>query len=208
MRYKVIVVALLFSGVAYGADRWSVEAYGGDAFNFHNRLKISQDGGYAQSLSADYRTRALRSPPYYVLRGARWSNDAAWEVSLVHHKLYLANPPAGVSDLSITHGFNILSVNRAFRAGGWTYRFGAGPVVTHAEATILGTKYDGPYKLSGAALLAGGGRRFYFAGSTFLSVEGMASAAYASPSLPGPPDAKLKVTNTALHLLLGVGHEF
>lgn len=202
------VLLLLLCGNAQGADRWSVEAYGGDALNFRNRLEIRQDGGYAQSLSADYRTHAFRSPPYYVLRGARWSDDAAWEVSLIHHKLYLANPPAGVSDLSISHGFNILSLARAFRAGDWTYRFGAGPVVTHAEATILGTKYDGPYKLSGAALLAGGGRRFYFGRSTFVSLEGMLTAAYASPSLPGPPNAKLKATNTAIHFLVGLGYEF
>lgn len=168
----VFVVSLLLCATAKAADRWSVEAYGGDAFNFHDRLKISQDGGYSQSLSADYRTHAFETPPYYVLRAARWSGDAAWEVALIHHKLYLANPPAGVSNLSISHGFNILSLNRAFRTGDWTYRFGAGPVIAHAEATILGTKYDGPYKLSGAALLAGGGRRFYFSSRAFFCTEG------------------------------------
>jgi hypothetical protein len=211
MRLSALVgacCAVLFSSIATAADRWSVEAFGGDAFNFHNRLKISQDGGYARSLSADYSTRAFRSPPYYVLRGARWSDDAAWELSLVHHKLYLNNPPAGVESLSISHGFNIVSLNRAFRMRDWTYRFGAGPVITHAEATILGTKYDGPYKLSGLALLAGGGRRFYFGSSAFFSLEGMASAAYASPSLPGAPNARIKATNTAIHLLAGLGYEF
>lgn len=48
---------------------------------------------------------------------------------------------------------DIISVNRAFRRGNWTYRVGAGPVITHAEATILQTKYDGPYRMSGAAQL-------------------------------------------------------
>ncbi len=211
MRLSALVAAfsaLLFCSISNAENRWSVEVFGGDAYNFHNRLKISQDGGYSQSLSADYSTRALRSPPYYVLRAARWSNAAAWELSLIHHKLYLNNPPAGVSDLSISHGFNILSLDRAFRTRDWTYRFGAGPVITHAEATILGTKYDGPYKLSGLAALAGAGRRFYFSSAAFISVEGMVSAAYASPSLPGPPDARIKATHTAIHWLLGLGYEF
>jgi hypothetical protein len=43
-----------------------------------------------------------------------------------------------VADVSISHGFNIISVNRAWRTGGWTYRVGADPVVTHAEATGIG----------------------------------------------------------------------
>lgn len=207
-RAFLLIAAGLSCGAAQGAEGWSLEAYGGDAANFRNRLEISQDGGYSEWVSARYRTRGLRTPLYYVLRGARWSDDKAWEISFIHHKLYLANPPAGVSSLSITHGFNIFSLARAFKSGDWSWRVGAGPVITHAEATINGTQYDGPYKLSGAALLVGAGRRFYLGRSTFVSLEGMLTAAYANPRLPGPPDGELKVINTALHALVGVGYEF
>lgn len=105
------MAAALVAGRAEGSDHWSLEAYGGDAFNFRNRLEITQDGGYSQSLSAKYRTRGLRTPLYWVLRGARWRDDAAWELSLIHHKLYLTNPPPGVSDLSVSH-----PVRRALQA--------------------------------------------------------------------------------------------
>jgi hypothetical protein len=196
------------SGVAFAADNWSVEVAGGTAHNLRNRLKIEQDGGFSESLNASYDTRAFRSPPYYMLRAAHWQGDAAWEVSQIHHKLYLTNPPAGVTGLSVSHGLNIISVNRAFRRGDWIYRFGAGPVITHAEATILQTKYDGPYRLSGAAVLAGLGRRYYFSSSTYLGVEGAVTAAYATPKMSGSPQVQLTIRNTALHFLVGVGHEF
>jgi hypothetical protein len=143
-----------------------------------------------------------------VLRAGHWSGERAWEFSLMHHKIYLANPPPGVSDVSVSHGFNIVSLNRAFKTGDWTYRFGAGPVVTHAEATILGTKYDGPYRLAGAGLLAATGRRFHVGRSTWLAIEGAATAAYAAPKLPGPREGELRVSNFALHGMLGIGHEF
>jgi hypothetical protein len=189
------------------AQTWSVEAYVGDAYNWRTRLEISQEGGYSRSVKADYETRGFETPLYYMLRAARWDQRHAWEVSLIHHKLYLQNPPDGVGDLSISHGFNIVTLNRAARTGDWIYRFGAGPVITHAEATINGVRYDGPYRLSGAALVAGGGRRFAVGKSLFFSLELMATAAYATPKLDGNPGAKIRATNAALHGIAGVGIE-
>jgi hypothetical protein len=193
---------------AAAADHWSVEAYLGDAYNFRTRLKVEQDGGYARSVNARYDTRGFESPLYYTLRGARWSGDRAWEVSLTHHKLYLQNPPPGVSSLSVSHGFNIIAVSRAFRSGDWVYRFGGGAVITHAEGTVNGITYDGPYKLAGAALMAGGGRRFYVGKSAYFSLEAMVTAAYASPAMSGARDAQLNVSNVAVHGLAGLGFDF
>jgi hypothetical protein len=145
---------------------------------------------------------------YYVLRAARWDERRGWELSLMHHKLYLANPPAGVANLSISHGFNILSLNRAFRDANWTWRLGAGPVITHAEAAILDTEYHGPYKLAGVALVTAVGRRFYASESVYFSVEGAVTAAYAKPRLGGSPAGELTVRNVALHGLFGLGFDF
>jgi hypothetical protein len=188
-------------------EPWSFEAYLGDAYNFRTRLKIEQDGGFSRSLGADYNTNGFEVPLYYLLRAGRWQESRAWEVSLIHHKLYLGNPPDGVASLSISHGFNIVSLNRAARAGNWVYRFGAGPVITHAEAVINGVVYDGPYRLSGAALLAGGGWRVGLSGSVFLSAELMATAGYVKAKLSGPPDATIRTSNVAVHALAGIGME-
>jgi hypothetical protein len=201
-------VAALACVSPVGAADWSLEALGGNAYNLRSNLQITQEGGYSRSVRADYDTRGFSSPLYYMLRVGRWSERRAWEVSVLHHKLYLSNPPAGVADLSISHGFNIVSLNRAFRDGGWVWRLGAGPVVTHAEATILGTRYDGPYELAGAALVTGVGRRVYVAHSAYVSFEGAISAAYAKPQLRGTPSGELTVRNVALHGLLGLGFDF
>jgi hypothetical protein len=209
MRVLSAVIALTLPLLCAAADgRWSLEAYVGDAYNLRTRLDIEQDGGYSRSVRADYETRGFDRPLYYVLRAARWQKARAWEASLIHHKLYLTNPPDGVTALSISHGFNILSINRAARAGDWIYRLGGGPVLTHAEATINGVRYDGPYRLAGAALLVGGGRRFELGRSAFLSLELMATAAHASAKLPGSPGAKISTTNAAIHAVAGVGIDF
>ena len=201
------LAAFVFIGPAAAAT-WSVEGFGGNAYNFRSGLHIAQDGGYSESVRAHYDTRGWRSPLYYMLRAGRWSEDRAWEVCVLHHKLYLSNPPAGVADVSVSHGFNIVSLNRAFRHRDWIWRLGAGPVVTHAEATILGTRYDGPYKLAGIALVTGLERRFYLGEATYLALEGGMTAAYAKPQLEGTPGATLTVRNVALHGLLGVGFDF
>ena len=190
------------------AQIWTIEAYLGNAYNFRTPLKIEQDGGYSRSLSAHYETRAFEAPPHYMLRASRWTGESAWEFAFLHHKIYLENPPDGVSALSVSHGFNIATLNRAYRSGNWLVRFGAGPVITHAEATINGTHYDGPYRLSGFAALAGGGYRYYPWQKTFVSLEGAVTAAYARPRMSGPPEARLSITNIALHGFLGVGREF
>jgi len=199
---------LVVSAGAVRAEGWVAEAYGGDAFNLRSRLSIEQDGGFSRSLSADYETRAFRAPPYYMLRTGRWRGEAAWEVALIHHKLYLKNPPAGVASLSVSHGFNMVTLNRAIASGDWVYRFGAGPVITHAEATINGTVYNGPYRLAGVAVLAGAGRRFSLGERMFVALEGAVSAGYAKPRMSGPPDAELRVTNLALHGFVGLGYRF
>jgi hypothetical protein len=132
------VLFFVLAPAAQAADSWTIEAYGGTAYNFRNRLDIVQDGGFSRSLDAQYDTRGLRSPPYYMLRAARWRDGAAWEVSLIHHKLYLDNPPAGVSGLSVSHGFNIVSVNRAFRNGAWTAHIGwPGPPFLQAADVVF-----------------------------------------------------------------------
>ena len=203
MRNIVLAALVAFASPAAGQS-WAIEAFVGDAYNFRTRLEV-EDRGMSRSVRADYETRGFDTPLYYVLRAARWQEGRAWEASLIHHKLYLRNPPEGVSDLSISHGFNIIAVARAERSGDWTWRIGAGPVVTHAEATINGVRYDGPYRLSGVALLAGGGLRRALGRSWFVSAELMATAAYARPKLSG--EAEIRASNVALHALAGLGVE-
>src|SRR5262249_22822007 len=95
------VPAALMSTQARADERWAVGRYGGSAYNFGTHLAIEQNGGYSRGLAASYDTRSLEAPAYWMLRGARWEDDRAWEITLLHHKLYLRNPPDGVTSLSV-----------------------------------------------------------------------------------------------------------
>ena len=204
---------LLATAASPASAQWTVEALGGNAWSMNTRLNIRQEPSYDRSLKADYETRGFRSPPYYALRAAyRWQGEkdeaSYWEAQLLHHKLYLKNPPDGVSSLSMSHGFNIVSFNGVYRTGNWVFRFGGGPVVTHAEGSVNGVTYDGRYELSGFAGLMAVARRFPLRGGFFASLEGMVTAAYAKPELRGNLNGELKTTNIAIHALAGVGYEF
>jgi len=203
----VIACVSMFPLGAHARDGWSFETFLGDAYNFHSRLKIDQES-FRRELTADYDTRGFQTPLYYSMRVARRQGDGAWELQHIHHKIYLRNPPAGVASLSVSHGFNIVTANRAWDRNGMTVRLGAGVVVTHAEGTINGVLYDGPYELAGVALLAGVGKRLYLSRAAFFQIESQATAGYAKPEPKCDPALKLSVANVALHGLLGVGVDF
>ena len=122
------------SGYACGAE-WLLEFLGGNAYNFDSRLKIEQDVGFSETVDAEYETRGFQAPVLYLLRMGRWEAQRGWELSFLHHSS-ICRIRRPVDNVSISHGFNIVTVNRAWRAGDWSWRIGLGPVITHAEATI------------------------------------------------------------------------
>lgn len=192
---------------AHGAD-WSVELLIGDAYNADSHTKIKQGELGNISFTGDYETRGLESPLHYEWRIARWEDDRAWELQLLHHKIFLQNRPTGVEALSVSHGFNLLSVNRAVEHHGWHLRAGLGPVITHAEARILGTSYDGPYELAGAAVVIGIDRRLDLSKHCYLMGEVSGTYGYARAQPDGTPELEVTIRNPALHAQAGVGYRF
>lgn len=206
--FVFFVFLAVLPALSYGADSWSAEAMLGAVYNFNTRLRLDQ-GGYGTIVTtARYDTHPFEQPLYYALRVSRWTGDKAWEGMLIHDKLYLANPPPEVQGFSITHGFNILGITRATRGERFTYRFGAGVVITHAEGTVRGVQYDGGYELSGVSLIAGISKRFYISGPWFVVAELMGTLSYAEPNLGGTPELKASVPNAAIHGHIGIGYDF
>ena len=195
----------------YSADKdadWSFAVLIGDAYNFDSHTRIEHETLGNVSLTGDYDTRGLEGPLHYAWRVSRWDDDCGWELQLLHHKIYLQNPPPGIESLSISHGFNIVTINRAVDYRGWTLRGGLGPVVTHAEARIAGTSYDGPYEIAGAAALMGAGRKIDFGMHLRLLAEVSATFGYIEAHPDGAPDLELTIRNPALHAQVGVGYRF
>jgi hypothetical protein len=200
---------------ALADDGWSARVALGGALNLKTALEVRQEGlAPVRVDSADYETRPLESPFYYSLRGGRWRGRRGWEVELVHHKIFLRDPPAEIQFFAVSHGYNLVTVNRGWQLGRVIVRLGAGVVVAHPESTVRGRTlpeegglFESGYHLTGPALQGAVERRFDLGerGRWFLTLEGKATAARAVlPVAAGEAEAP----NLALHALAGLGYHF
>lgn len=195
---------------AHAQARWSFELFGGTAHSFRTPLTLRQAGEPDVRVTARYSTRPLADAPYYAYRFARWSGGAGWEAELVHHKVYLENPPPEVQHFEVSHGYNLVTLNRAWLRGATVLRAGAGVVVARPEATIRGTRYEegglfgDAYYLSGPTAQGAAGRRFHLAGGLSAEAEGKLTASYARIPIR---DGRAVTPNVALHALLGLRYQ-
>lgn len=180
----------------------------GDAFNLTSRTHIHHVQTSPASFGGDYETRGFEGPVHYTLRVTRWHDDRGWELQLLHHKLYLRNRPPGVEALSISHGFNIVTLGRAYALDPWRFRFGLGPVIAHPEARIGGVSYGGDYELAGAAAVGSVGATIPLTPRWSLAGEIAATFGYADAHPRGEPDLRFSVRNPAIHAQLGIGYRF
>jgi hypothetical protein len=133
------VAAALGAGDARAQDaRFGVELGLGGAASLGSSLRLEQAGHPALELDAEWETRSLEPPLYYALRVSRVGAGGGWALRLVHHKLYLRNPPPEVERFSISHGYNLLTLERGFAVSGFTLWAGAGVVIAHPESTVRG----------------------------------------------------------------------
>jgi hypothetical protein len=204
----VLVAALAAEDAMAGEPRWSVEALIGDAHNFESPTRIEHPAVPAASFDGRYTTRGLEGPLHYTFRASRLLERGAWEIQLLHHKLYLRDAPPGVEALSVSHGFNVVTLNRAFEVDHWRLRIGLGPVITHPEARIDGGSYDGPYELSGAAALIGVGRSMALTEAWSLGIEASFTLGHIEVHPAGEPHLEFSITNPAVHAQVGVGYRF
>jgi hypothetical protein len=165
---------------------------------------------------ARYATRPLADAPYYAYRVGGGAGAHPAEAELVHHKLYLLDPPAPVEHFEVTHGYNLVFGNLEGPAAGWQLRFGVGVVVAHPEGRIAGrtvgrragrarTLLGGGYHIAGATTQLALGRRYALGrGATALTAtpEVKLTAAFARVPLD---DGDILVPNVALHTLAGLG---
>jgi len=64
-------------------------------YNVPMRLVIRQNGSPDIKLTARYETRPFAEVPYYDIKLGMRRRPWAFELGLVHHKLYLVNRPPG-----------------------------------------------------------------------------------------------------------------
>lgn len=196
----------------YAQSRWSFEMQGGQVYNTRVPLTIKQQGYPDINMQAHYFTDAFVLPIYWDLRLARWENGKAWELETIHHKLYLENTSPEVQKFNISHGFNMVFVNRGFERKLFRYRAGAGIVLAHPESTIRGKEFgstgndfDLGYSISGPALNLAISKPFRLNNRFFINTEAKATMAYSYIKVA---QGHADVYSIAFHLILGLGVDF
>jgi hypothetical protein len=202
----VCAAVLLFLSSSVRAEPgWSFQVSVGEVANLETSLEIRQEGSPKIELDAGYETRPFEPPLYYALRAGR----NGWELELIHQKIFLKNRPPEVQHFAVSHGYNLLTVNRAWDAKRLVWRIGAGAVIAHPENEVRGRELDpddtnlgGGYHLTGPVFQAGVEKRIELGERWLFGIEGKASAARAVIPVAG---GEADVPNAALHLLFGVG---
>jgi len=202
----LLLVSLLIPATARAQVNF--EFFLGTAFNVPTPLTIEQTGYPPISFTAHYDVRPFDDRMYYALRLEWWKQSRGWIVEELHHKLYLSNPQDGVQDFGVTHGYNIITLDRGWRHGQNTLMAGGGIVLGHPYSTVRGQQLsttESSYHLGGVAVQAAAARRFDFSQKLFATVEGKITASWASmPVVNG----SASVPNVAFHALAGLGIQF
>jgi hypothetical protein len=213
--YRAALATLALAAIGAtpaSAQRWNIHVGTGVAYNLPSSLVIEQRGASELSLTARYGTHAFETPLYYVARVEReGTSGGALALELVHHKLFLENEPPEVQELAISHGFNVVTVQRAWSRGdALRWRAGAGVVVAHPETTVRGRAQpkggwlDRGYYVAGPAAQLGGGLSRRLIGRTRVGVEAKLIGARAWVPIA---DGTARLWHASAHLaaLLSVG---
>ena len=207
-RLAALTMVLVAGGASAREAIWSIEALIGDAYSFESHTRIEHPAVSTGAFDGRHTTRGLEGPLHYTFRVSRLLEEGAWEIQLLHHKLYLRNAPSAVEALSVSHGFNVLTLNRAVDLEDWRLRFGLGPVIAHPEARVDGISYGGPYELSGAAALVGIGRSIALSTSWSIGAEVSFTLGHINAHPSGAPELEFSITNPAVHVQIGLGCRF
>jgi hypothetical protein len=213
-RFIVIVCITFFTEIhIFGQERWSLEIQGSAAENISMPLHISQKGYPDINLIAKFNSRSLTAPISWDWRISHWSGGQAWEIEAIHHKLFLENTTNEVTRFNISHGFNIVCINKAFEHNYFVSRVGMGIVLAHAENIVRSLSYDdsegfikiGYYEFAGPVLNLSISRPINFSKRWFLNAEAKSTFAYARVKVA---NGNADLYNIAFHVILGLGGNF
>jgi len=186
---------------------WSVQLLVGVPFNFPARVKIRQEGAPDLRFRGRFATHPFESPWYYGVGAFRRSGGREWSAELVHHKVFLENPPPEVQAFSISHGYNLLLAGLGVEVapGVWA-RGAAGAVIAHPESTVRGRTLPDRggirgYHLAGPALSVGLEGRVPMGERLRIALGGRMTAAQATVPVEG---GSARVPNVAFHATAGL----
>jgi len=216
MNYKLALLTAfllcIFSIEILPQSKLVFELGTGLPYNFPVPLTIRQNGESTIHLTAQYESRPFEIPIFWDWRIGYWSGSDGWELEAIHHKLFLENKPPQVEQFDISHGLNLVIINRCFLRNGFIFKVGGGIALTHPESLIRRQRLieargilDQGYYVSGPALLFSAGKRLYLLNNNFIIVEAKLGLSYSYvPIANGTAD----VYNIAAMLTCCIGTDF
>ena len=210
---KVSCLGLWFGvHLAFPQHNLSFEFSTGVPYNVPLPLTIHQSGWSDISLTAHYSSEPFVVPISWDWRIGYWSQDVGWEFEAIHHKIILDNRPGEVQWFAITHGLNVVVVNRAWIRSGFVFRAGAGISISHPETIVRGKSlpedrglFGLGYYLSGPALHIAVGKRIFLTEEVLLSIEAKFFASFSSVPIQ---DGTAEVFHAAFQAGIGFGYAF
>ena len=176
--------------------RLALALLAGVPWNAPADVEYRQAGEPTITASGEWESRPFEFPLYWAVR----TEAGPWGLELLHDKLYLKNPPPEVRSFGISHGLNLVTVQRAWERASFDVRAGAGAVVAHPESEVRG-RHESRYVLTGPVVGAGVGKRIGLGERVRVDVEGRATAARVRVPIA---DGEARTTSLALHLLVGI----
>lgn len=214
MKFLFSIIPFLFLSTCEltAQSHWAIELHGGEVYNVPLPLSIHQNGFPDLKMTARYSTDPFKLPIYWDMRFSRWQDEKSWEIELIHHKLYLSNTTPEIQKFNISHGFNMLFLNRGFDKYRYRFRAGTGLILAHPESKIRGKEFgdtgddfDLGYYITGPVANFGIGRAIHFNRRFYLDAELKTTMAYSSVKIA---QGHADVFHLTFHLILGIGTRF
>jgi hypothetical protein len=193
-------------------DGIHISAFMGTAKSMNNRLILYPKDSAPIRIDAEYDSKSDSDSAYWYARIENWHNNEAWGLELIHHKLYLRNPQQGVTNFSISDGYNLFYLTKAWRLNNEdAARLGVGLVFAHPDVTFGGRDpfhepgFPGMF-LAGPSIMAAYEKRFFTTESNFVSIETKVTASYATfPISDLHSEEQASAPDLAFHIALGFG---
>ncbi|NSW44342.1 MAG: hypothetical protein HPY79_00715 [Bacteroidales bacterium] len=213
MKGFVIFLIIILSCYLLNAQSLYFELNGGWSGNLPSKLKIKQQGFSDINFIAHYDAEPFISPVYWLWRFYYIPDSLnGWMFEAVHHKLYLKNTPPEIQYFGISHGLNMLIINRIYYPHPqWHVNIGIGTVLAHPENKIrnYALKGDGNgiwgmgYYLCGISSNISTGIRFFKNKKFQINIEARFNASY---SIVPIVNGKAYVLNFSPQIIAGLGY--
>lgn len=220
--FKVSFFILLFLACSF----WPTSLLANDLFS--DGLRLSTSIGASQSLpnsltihredqpdyhiQAFYTNKPFDDSQYWSGRLEYWKNKSSFEIELIHHKIYLQNYPQGLVDFSISDGYNLLYLNKAWALpkNQLAFRTGLGVVIAHPDITFTDraryiVKGINGLRLAGVSGQVAFEQRYNLSQYHYLKYELKFTASYAKTAISGNLNEYVIAPDFAFHATFGIG---